>query len=527
MFFTSALADVKSPPARSVERADAIDIGSQRELFVDDYLIERLTGKGELRLQHPVPQEIVLEHNAPWEGNATGYHSIFKDGDRYRMYYRAAGFRFRPDGGIDGEHPSKPAGAKGYGYICYAESDDGIHWRKPELGLIDFQGSKANNIVLMSGPLGDVNIDVSSPAVFKDENPNVAPDARYKATVQDNNQARPPWGLLLLKSPDGLHWKPMQTKPILTDGTFDTLNLAYWDAERREYRAYWRYFTTPETDEERSWKPPGYRANRTATSQDMLIWTGQADLTYGESPKQHLYTAGIKAYYRAPHLFVGFPTRYVHRGWSDVMRALPDPQERETRAIKMERRGTSITEALFIASRDGVAFKRWEEAFLRPGIERPRTWTYGSNYIGWHLLETKSLLEGAPNELSLYATEGYWIGNGTTLRRYTLRLDGFVSLQAPMVGGGLISKPLRFQGKRLTLNLATSAAGSVRVEIQDASGKPLPGFTLDDCPALFGDTIDRTVTWTHGSDVSSLANQPVRLRFEIKNGDLFSFQFSD
>ena len=68
------------------------------------------------------------------------------------------------------------------------------------------------------------------------------------------------------------------------------------------------------------------------------------------------------------------------------------------------------------------------EAFLRPGIERPGSWQYGAQYIGWHVVETKSALPGAPNELSLYATESYWHGTGSALRRYTLRLDGFVSI---------------------------------------------------------------------------------------------------
>ena len=178
-----------------------------------------------------------------------------------------------------------------------------------------------------------------------------------------------------------------------------------------------------------------------------------------------------------------------------------------------------------MASRDGVNFKRWNEAFLRPGIEREGTWAYGNQYIGWQVVETKSALEGAPDELSLYASESYWTGNSSALRRYTLRMDGFVSVNAPMSGGELITKPLRFQGKHLSLNFATSAAGSVRVEIQDANSKALPGFALEDCPPLFGDTIERTVTWKNGSAVGQLAGRPVKLRFVLNDADLYSLQF--
>jgi hypothetical protein len=191
-----------------------------------------------------------------------------------------------------------------------------------------------------------------------------------------------------------------------------------------------------------------------------------------------------------------------------------------------ERYGTALTESLIMASRDGVTFKRWNEAFVRPGPERTGTWNYGHLYIS-NFVETKSELKGAPNELSLYASESYWVDGGSALRRYTIRLDGFVSAQAPMSGGELITRPIMFRGHMLALNFSTSAAGSLRVEIQDVNGQPLPGFALEDCPPIFGDTIERPVTWAQGQDVSALAGRAVRLRFELKDADLFAFQFKD
>jgi hypothetical protein len=197
------------------------------------------------------------------------------------------------------------------------------------------------------------------------------------------------------------------------------------------------------------------------------------------------------------------------------------------RAAASERYGAAITDGLLMASRDGVLFKRWNEAFLPPGPERPGTWNYGHQYIGWHMLETKSALAGAPNEISLYAVESYWTDNSSALRRYTLRLDGFVSVQAPMAGGELVTRPIRFQGRQLALNFSTSGAGSVRVEIQDAAGRPLPGFALADCPPVFGDAIDRRVHWTAGPDVGALAGQVIRLRFVLNDADLYAYQFQE
>lgn len=510
--------------------AVVLDIGSRRELFVDGQLVDQLKGKAQLRLHAPVPREAVMEHDAPWEGSATAYHSIFQDGKLYRMYYRAWQISVTPTKVDTDDHTT---------YLCYAESDDGIRWRRPELGLHEFKGSKANNIVIPSGQVGGVNVETHSPAVFKDENPNAAADARYKAFLFSPT----PRGLLAFKSPDGIHWSPMSPRPVITDGSFDSQNLAFWDGVRGEYRAYWRYFSkgTPGSPY------VGVRAIRTATSKDFLHWENQADLSYVDSPPEHLYTNQVKPYHRAPHLLVGFPVRYIEpelgqaaaddarksasaeqaKAWSPSMRALPELEHREMRAKASERYGTALSETLLMASRDGVRFKRWNEAFIRPGPERAGTWNYGHLFSSWHVVETKSALAGAPNELSIYTAESYWTGHSSILRRYTLRLDGFVSVEAPLSGGEVITKPVSFRGRHLELNFATSAAGSVRVEIQDLDGQPLPGFALDDCPQIFGDAIGRPVTWTKGSDVRAIAGRPVRLRFELKDADLYAFQFQN
>ncbi len=490
----------------------AIHIGSRLELFVDDFLIDRLDGVRRV-LHQPIPAELVLEHDAPWEGTGSGYHSVFQDGELYRMYYKAWHLEIQ-----DGKLTSKAHPL----YCCYAESRDGIHWEKPKLGLVPFRGSRANNIVLAYGKIGSVVVDPGHPAVFRDENPAAPEQARYKAIFRS---ARPR-GLLAFQSADGLRWRPMVDRPVITDGAFDSQNLAFWDPTIRKYRAYWRIFTAGRTTD-KEWRPGGYRAIRTAVSDDFIHWSGMADLRYKNSPPEHLYTNQVKPYYRAPHILIGFPTRYIDRGWSSSMEALPELDHRRLRAAANRRYGTALTEGLLMASRDGVLFERWNEAFLRPGIERPGTWNYGQQYIAWHVVETRSPLPGAPPELSLYATESYWTGKGSALRRYRLRIDGFVSVQGPMAGGQLVTRPVVFEGKRLVLNFATSAAGGIRVQLEDARSRPIPGFTLADCDVLFGDTLERPVVWRSGSDVSRLAGSPIRIRFELRDADLYAFRFRD
>jgi hypothetical protein len=112
------------------------------------------------------------------------------------------------------------------------------------------------------------------------------------------------------------------------------------------------------------------------------------------------------------------------------------------------------------------------------------------------------------------------------IERLLLRTDGFASVSAPWTGGEMVTKPITFTGKALELNYRTGAPGFVRVEIQDAAGTPIPGHTLDECPEIIGDEIERIVAWKQGTDGSRLAGQPVRLRFVMKDADLYSIRFT-
>ncbi len=482
-----------------VQTASPIHIGSRLELMVDEHLIERMSGGAKLHIHRPTIREVVIVTDEPWEGNACPYRSVFQDGDLYRMYY----------GGYQYDVGEKTMSYPHPRFLCYAESKDGIHWTKPNLGLVEFKGSKKNNIILSDDSVEAVEIDAVHVAVLKDENPDCNPDARYKALAVGRNSQ----GLFALKSPDGIHFSLMSDKPIITKGAFDSQNLAFWDSVRGEYREYHRGFRD------------GVRDILTAMSKDFLNWTEPVWLNYPGAPKEHLYTNQIKPYYRAPHIFIGFPMRYQDRGWSESMRALPGLELRERRSRISQRYGTAITDGLFMTSRDGVNFKRWGEAFIRPGLRLKDNWVYGDNCTAWGIVETKSAIDDAPNELSIYATESYWTGNSLSVRRFTLRIDGFVSVWGPLSGGEFVTKPLVFEGSKLVMNFSTSAAGSIQVEIQDVGGKPFDGFALPDCPEIFGDAIERAVIWKDGSDVSKLAGKPIRLRFLIKDADLYSIHF--
>ena len=498
---------------------EAIDIGSRRELFVDRHLIDQVDG-ARLEMHRPQPREVVMKFDKPWESYSPGYTTILQDDEKgvFRMYYRAT--HTPPAFGKKRDVPRREV-------TCYAESKDGIHWTRPSLGLIEFEDSKDNNI--MWDGVGSHNL-----SAMKDANPDCPPDARYKAMGRGKPLANEPspyeHGLYVLKSPDGVHWKPLREKPVITQGKFDSHNILFWDSVLGAYRAYWR------DARKRDRSIPDGRDVRTATSADGLTWEKSRMLQYEpgrrgsadtDGKAHQYYTNGIQPYYRAPHLLMGFPMRYIDRGWTASTDQLPALRDRKRASKQLRRLGTALTDTLFMISRDGVKFHVWPEAFVRPGIQRRGNWFYGDAGIALGFAETKSSFhEGAPNELSFYVKENGRIEEPGQLRRYRLRLDGFASLNASLKGGTAVTKPLVFEGDRLEINFSTSAGGSLRVEIQDGDGKAKPGFAMSDCHLLYGDQIDRVVSWKSGTNVSQLAGKPVRLRFELKDADLYSFQFN-
>jgi hypothetical protein len=191
-----------------------------------------------------------------------------------------------------------------------------------------------------------------------------------------------------------------------------------------------------------------------------------------------------------------------------------------------QRYGAAVTDGLFMSSRDGRVFHRWDEAFHRPGPQRRDNWVYADGLQSLGMFEWPAEDPTAEPELSVFVHENHWKPT-TRLRRHTLRIDGFVSLHARRTPGEFVSKALTFTGKKLSLNFSSSAAGSMRVELQGADGKAIDGFGLEQCDEIFGDTLARTVTWSKQSDVSGLAGKPIRIRMVMSDADLYSLKFEE
>jgi hypothetical protein len=446
--------------------ATPLDLGTRWELFVDDYLVAKKEGLA-LKLHEPVRREIVLTTDKPWEGPTCGYFSAIQDGKKVRLYYRGSA------GGSDYSDAQ---------VTCFVESEDGIHFTRPKLGLIEAGGTKDNNVIWRG-------VESHNFAPFLDANPNAKPDERYKALGgvkqpgKNWHQGETPGGLYAFASPDGIHWKKMQDTPVITKGAFDSQNLAFWDVTRNRYASFSRIFTNK------------VRAIQSMTSTDFLGWSDGVAHQYAKDvPFEHFYTSATVPCPTAPHLFLSFPKRFA--------------TTREK--VKGHIGGKGVSDAVFMSSRDGTHWDRpFLEAWVRPGPDL-QNWTERSN------MTACGIYDPGDGEWSLYISEHYRHPDHR-IRRLTLRKQGFASMHADAKGGSFTTKPLKVTGSKILLNSATSATGSLVIEALDETGA-----VAAKSAEIYGDEFEANVL-----DVSKLSGKTITLRVTMKDADLYAWRFAD
>ncbi len=234
-------------------------------------------------------------------------------------------------------------------------------------------------------------------------------------------------------------------------------------------------------------------------------------MEFGDTPIENLYTNQTAPYFRAPHIYVSVAARFM-----------PNRQvisKAQAKALGVDPKYfKDCSDAVLMTSRGGYKYDRtFMEAFIPPGIGL-ENWVSRTNYPALNVVQT------GPHEMSVYVNENY-AQPTANLHRYTLRLDGFISVFGPYKGGEMLTKPFTFKGSSLHINFSTSAAGSIRIEIQDGEGKPIPGFTLEDAHSVIGNEISREVYWKGGKDLKELEGKVIRLRFVMKDAHLYSMKF--
>jgi hypothetical protein len=465
--------------------AGPVALGSRKHLFIDDVLI---ASQENVRLVVNPPtskQATDFRSDQAWEptprmgAGQPDVASVWDEGDEVHLLYT--------NSGMWGGKPHA---------VGLATSRDGLRWTKPDLGLFTWEGSRRNNIVLRNASQG---------TAFKDPNPEVPPEHRYKYVAWCMNR-----GFYVFTSPDGVHWRRNEAValPFDPDGSIDV----YWDDQAGVYRGVLRAMMEDVVRR---------RVARAATNEILKpwpfapsptpLWDGNWALprpTSGELPLidtggQVYRFKGIK-YAWAPDVYLAFPWRF-----------LPE--------------GNVRPGSFLMVSRDGEHWRRYEPPYyFGPG------WQLDSRQVLEALMEQGMIRRG--DEIWQYGTVRFTEHGGALyggveheggyydrLIRLVQRLDGFVSLDAGDEVGTVLTRPLVFEGRRLVLNVA--AEGSLGVGLLDEAQRPIPGLTLAECDPISVDSVRKTVSWRGRDDVSRLAGKVVRLQLRMQRAKLFALQF--
>jgi hypothetical protein len=504
---------------KKTKKISLLDVGTSKYLMFDDALTQEKKGFV-LTMNLPARSDkpAILPDQSWEKGGIHGdsFTTVMEDEGVYKLWYGVD----RP--GAAGERKNYLSDAQiktldkkaqldylcqDLYMLCYAVSKDGIHWEKPHLGIHEYEGSKKNNIVLISG---------GGNTVFKD--PTAGPASRYKMIFAGgprmihHNRGTPPYagymGIYGAASADGIHWKkPRSVMQWYTDCTA----VCYWDECIRKYVAFVRYNETMTRRGDETFRVKGnfYRAVGRAESDDFwnfpqpakILEPAAADLAgHADAPgidRMEIYNTSAVKYPFAADSYFMFPGYY--------------------------RPHSEMTDIGLATSRDGVNYTRWPDPYLGVGQEGAfdskmvhmatgmivRDSTIAMYYIGSDYL----------HDVSSIPPDTGGVGKAD------IRLDGFVSQDAGRSGGNLVTIPLKFSGSRLELNMDAAAGGHLKVELLGKSCKPIVGYARQDADRLRGNDLRKTVTWNGASDLAALKGQTVRLNFIGKGVKLYAFQF--
>ena len=472
-------------------------IDDHKQLFLDDDFLVETTTHVRRTMHQPLknPANPIIHADKPWEYEfGINGGTVLKDGAVYRMWYRAGS-------GMPHHH------------TAYAESADGITWHKPTINKIEWHGSEENNLVLGTAAPG--GWQVAEAKVFKDP-VEIEPDPtrRYKALMGVmNNQKTPRWyGHAVAFSPDGFDWT-FHPEPVIVDPTkhWGGFNTAFYDTMSRTYVAYMQ--RRPQLRFKYPQSPTSKRYVARMESEDFIHWTDANYLVMGPDENDPVDS----------DLFEPSPFQYHEAAYAYFSMAL------------WFDRCTDTIWARLATSRDNLIW-RWagdRQPFIPLGL--PGTWDakaihpvftppivkddeihiYYAAYGKAGLAEAKEHGEPRPRDVGLA----------------TLRLDGFISLDAGTELARVTTWPVKFSGDVLELNVDAARVMSpekgygVRVEILDAYDHPIRGYHAEDCDPIHQDSVRCRVTWNGCDDVRPLEGQPVRLRFYLRYASLYAFQF--
>lgn len=456
-----------------------LQFGARKHLFIDDAIFERYEN---LKFAVNPPRNYKATDfitDQPWEGDpgkVMGPRSLYEVNDRIALEYTNSSMWVEPD-------------RDNLLYVAF--SDDGLHFEKPGLGCIEWQGSRQNNIVLKGPVQGNI---------FFDTNPNALHEERFKFTAYFMTR-----GIYLFMSPDGVHWRRNETimLPIDCGGGAE----GFWDDQRGRYVCYIRHEAYATRGKGKSADVGGRAAAVSVTDEVTKPWpfkrlerplrkeplplpasTGELPTPFYPTESGQPYRTRATKYQWAPDTFLAFVWR-IHGN---------DHTSRQTELA---------------VSRDGLHWKNYGGSFYIPN---------GWEFEGIEVLEALSCngLIRRKDEIWQYA---HLRGDKKDVFcRSVQRLDGFVSLDASSDSGWAVTNPMVIEGRRLILNV--KAKGTVRVGFLNTDCTAVTGFGVKDCDPIKVDSVGHRVSWHGKYSLSSLAGRIVRLQFEMQNAKLFAFE---
>ncbi len=458
-----------------------LKIDRKRQLFVDDYLVAFRTGlTREVHQPWKHPNNPLILPEKPWEGVHIHLGQVIYDEEssRFRMWY-TGGSRYIDSRGIKVRFP-----------CLYAESMDGVHWDKPELGLFEYNGSRQNNIVMPMGGMAGLFLDPDNPD----------PNQRYRALFWHEPEYEAVEGYYLYHSPDGIKWTrslpecivrnapKWQTNPRdLMAGIGDTSIFRY-DPLLEKYVCDAKLYANE------------LRFRGMMESDDLIHWSRPKVTIYPDSldePDSQIY-ANLSFDYES--MWLGF-----------------------LRVMHTERTGWKQVEVELSASRDGRTWSRVGQREIFIPLGRPESWE--PDYTDPS--DNGPLLIG--DELWFYYrgtrmkerdhTEEYHMSLGLA----KLRRDGFVSLDAGKEPGSLITRPINFPQGRLHLNIEIAKGGSARVAILTREGESIDSYAIEDCIPIKEDSTSVEVVWKNRKSISCPTDKHLRFKFVLEKAKLYSF----
>ena len=478
------------------QKPEVLPINRGRQLFVDSFLISNTNLTSVYHKANYYDLNPVLKVDRKWELTPEGYEyaAPFSDGiwyddkdGKFKMWYLAGA------GYVDTLKHSL--------YTCYAESLDGKTWTKPSLDIVP-----GTNVV------DTMNRDAST--VWLDRNEK-DPSKRWKFFNVEYKPDYIQWQYVLKYSADGIHW----SKPVAQSGAVSDRCTAFYNpftnkwvmSMRHHCKVSWRSRAYLEHADPEEAVSLAHRLREGVPDKHIVFW-----FTPDDKEKRHerypdvdpgIYNFDAIAY---ESIMLGFYSQWQ------------GPENHIARGLMIPKRN----EIMLGYSRDGFHFARPSHSPFMPVNETDGAWNYGN----MQSVNGVPLIVG--DSLYIYSSgrskNGVWWDAGVSTGLATLRRDGFVSMRAGNKEGFLTTEKLSFDGKYFFVNADVKAKGAqLKVELLDADGNPIPGFTKRDCVVMRGaDKTKQLITWKGKKDLTDLQGRTIRAKFYLTRGDLYAFWIS-